>query len=262
MMLKKSALIILILFSLSFLLSGCVFNSQTQSEEVYIERVIDGDTVKTAGGKSIRLLGIDTPELDWENNKHEFYAKKAREFSLKELLDKNVKLEFDQEKEDEYGRTLAYIYQDGENFNLKLLEKGFATLMIVEPNDRYEDEFKKAAEGARREKKGLWSQVVKLEKELPVINYREAENYLAKNVIVEGKIVNTAATDSVNYLNFSHNYNSTLSIVIFNQNLNKFAYQPAEYIKGKKIKVFGTVELYQGSPQIVVDDPHDILIAD
>ena len=261
-MLKKSALIILILLTLSLLFSGCIFNAQSDSEEVYIERVIDGDTVKTAAGKSIRLLGIDTPELDWENNKHEFYAKRAREFSIKNLLDKNVTLKFDQEKEDEYGRTLAYIYKNGENFNLKLLKKGYATLMIVEPNDRYEDEFKKAAEEARREKRGLWSQVLKLEKELPVINYQKAENYLSEKVIVEGKIVNTAATDSVNYLNFSHNYNSTLSIVIFNQDLNKFAYQPAEYIKNKKIKVFGTVELYQGSPQIIVDDPHDILIVD
>lgn len=261
-MLKRSALIILLLLTISLLLSGCVFNTQKQSEEVYIERIIDGDTVKTAAGKSIRLLGVDTPELDWENNDHEFYAREAREFSINNLLDKNVKLKFDQEKEDNYGRTLAYLYKNGENFNLKLLENGFATVMIVEPNDRYEDKFKKAAEKARRAKKGLWSQVAKLEKELPVISYQEAENYLSQKVIVEGKIVNTAATDSVNYLNFSHNYNSTLSIVIFNQNLNKFAYEPADYIKDKKIKVLGTVELYQGSPQIIVDDPHDILILD
>ena len=233
-----------------------------QPNEVYIERVIDGDTVETAAGDSIRLLGVDTPEIDWENNNSEFYAQKARDFTISKLKDKNVLLEYDAEKEDDYGRILAYIHQDGEKFNLKILEAGYASLMIVDPNDKYEAEFKKAAAAAREARRGIWSQILEAEKELPLISYQEAPIYLNQRVIVEGKIVNTAATESVNYLNFSDNYQNTLSLVIFNSNLNKFDYQPAEYIKNKEIKVLGKIELYQGSPQIVVDDPHDLLIID
>lgn len=255
-MFKKSLILLIIL---TLLITGC---NQVQVDEVYIDRIIDGDTVKTAAGDSIRLLGVDTPEIDWENNRSEFYADEARNFSTKNLLGESVVLEYDQEKEDHYGRILAYVIKDGENFNQKLLENGYANLMIVEPNDKYEAEFKKAVQKARKSRLGIWSQILELEKNLPIISYQEAGSFIGERVIIKGKIVDTAATDSINYLNFSKNYQNTLSIVIFNQNLNKFDYQPAEYILNKKIKVLGRIEIYQGSPQIIVDDPHNILIID
>jgi micrococcal nuclease len=259
-MLKKS---FTALMALIVILGGSYFyfNGQ-QAAEVYIERVIDGDTVETAAGDSIRLLGVDTPEIDWENNNYEFYASEARDFTVKHLKDQNVVLEYDKERKDQYGRILAYIYQDGQNFYQKLLQNGYATLMIVEPNDKYESEFKAAAAAARESRSGIWSQVLELEKSLPVISFEQAELFRGQRVIVEGQIVNTAVTDSVNYLNFSENYQETLSLVIFNRNLNKFDYQPAEYFLNKKIKVLGQIEFYQGSPQIIVDDPHDLLIID
>lgn len=258
-MFRKFLILFTILLVFTLLISGC---NQQQREEVYIARVIDGDTVKTEAGDSIRLLGVDTPEIDWENNKSEFYAEAARDFSSENLLEQNVNLEYDQEKEDHYGRTLAYVFHDGENFNQKLLEKGYATLMIVEPNNKYQIEFSQTAAEARNSRLGIWSQITELEKTLPTITYQEAESFVGERVIVAGKIVNTAASKSVNYLNFSKNYQDTLSIVIFNQNLNKFDYQPAEYILNKEIKVLGEIKIYQGSPQIIVNDPHNILIID
>lgn len=251
------------LMALVVILGGSYFYfTGQQAAEVYIERVIDGDTVQTAAGESIRLLGVDTPEIDWENNESEFYAEEARGFTIKYLSKKNVVLEYDKQKEDNYGRTLAYIYQDGQNFNQKLLQEGYATVMIVEPNDKYESEFKNAAADARKSSRGIWSQILEMEKILPVITFEQAELFRGERVIVEGEIVNTAATDSVNYLNFSNDYQNTLSLVIFNRSLNKFDYQPAEYFLNKKIKVLGKIEIYQGAPQIIVDDPHDLLIID
>src|SRR6056297_3253092 len=122
-MLKKS---FTALMALVVILGGSYFYfSGQQALEVYIEKVIDGDTVETAAGDSIRLLGVDTPEIDWGNNKSEFYSEKAREFTLNNLADQKVLLEYDKEKEDNYGRILAYIYHDGQNFNQKLLEEGY-----------------------------------------------------------------------------------------------------------------------------------------
>ena len=258
-MFKKSLILLIILAVLILSITGC---NQQLTDEVYIERVIDGDTVKTAAGDSIRLLGVDTPEIDWKNNSSEYYAEEARDYSIKNLLGENVVLEYDNEKEDHYGRTLAYIFQDGENFNQKLLENGYANLMIVAPNDQYEAEFKKAVKKARKSRLGIWSQILELQKSLPIISYQEAASFIGERVIIEGEIVNTAATTSVNYLNFSNDYQNTLSIIIFNQDLNKFDYPPAEYILDKKIKVLGEIKIYQGSPQIVVNDPHNILIID
>lgn len=251
----KKSVFLTVLILVIIILTGC-----NQQEEVYIERVIDGDTIKTAAGDSIRLIGVDTPEIDWENNDSEFYAQKARLFTEKMLLNKNIALEYDSEKEDHYGRILAYVFYEGENFNEILIEKGYASLMIVEPNSKYELDFKKAAAEARSQNLGVWSQVLEAEKNLLVITYQEAENFIGKEVVVRGKIVNTAAAESVSYLNFSENYRNTLSIVIFKNDLNKFDYEPAEYILNKDIKVLGEIKLYQGAPQIIVDDPYDILI--
>lgn len=252
---KKIYFLTAILLISVLLLVGC---NQHSAKRVYIERVIDGDTVKTAAGDSIRLLGVDSPEIDWENNKDEFYAQKARTFSRENLAGKNVELKYDQEKKDSYGRRLAYIFLDGKNFNKRLLTEGYASLMIVEPNNYYEKEFKTAAAEARKFKRGVWTQVLEAEKKLPTIPYQKAAEYLKQEVVVEGKIVNTAVSDSVNYLNFSTDYQNTLTVVIFNNNLNKFDYQPAKYILNKKIKVLGKIKLYQGRLQIIVDDPYDI----
>lgn len=261
-MTKKIIILIAIILIFGLILSACNLNIDQNKESVYIERVIDGDTVKIASGESIRLIGIDTPELDWENNNSEFYAEAARDYSQKQLLNQKVILEYDQQLEDNYGRKLAYIYHQGINFNQRLLEEGYASVMVVEPNDKYEEKFRAAAERARNEQKGIWNQILVMEKQFPVINYQKAALFVGQQVIIEGEIVNTTLTDSVCYLNFSNDYLSDLSLVIFKHNLNKFSYQPTKYLKNKKVKAFGTIELYKGNPQIIIDDPYDLLVVD
>lgn len=258
-MLKRSLVLILILSILITIIGGCVFK---KSEQIYVESVIDGDTVKTAAGNSIRLLGVDTPEINWGEGESDFYAQAARKFTVKNLKGKNVDVEYDIEKEDKYGRKLAYIFQNGENFNQKLLENGYATLMIIAPNKKYEKEFKQAVRNARQKQVGIWSRIQKSETYFPVISYKDAKLYLGQKVILQGEIIDSAVFDSVNYLNFSKNYQETLSLVIFSQNLNKFDYQPTEYLLNKKIKVLGKIKLYKDRPQIIIDNPYDISIVD
>ena len=255
-MLKKSLILILIFFALTGFLVGC----KQQENEVYIERIIDGDTVKTAAGDSIRFLGVDTPEIDWENNESEFYAQKARDFTAANLKDKNVTLKYDTEREDDYGRVLAYIYlENGELFNIKLLNSGYAHLMTVAPNTKYLDNFTNEVVKSRAEGSGIWSQIKQLEKEIPVVSWDEVKKYYGKKVIVEGKIINTYQSDKVVFLNFSKNYNETLTVVIFNNDLNKFAIQPEKFFLNKKIKVMGIIKKYEGAPEIIVENPSTIL---
>jgi len=230
------------------------------AEEVYVESVIDGDTVRTAGGESLRLLGIDTPEIFWEENDAEYYAYQARNYTIDQLLNKNVEIEYDEEKTDRYGRRLVYIYHEGSNFNLKLLNNGYASLMITEPNTKYELEFRKAAASARKDGLGIWNKISALKDDYPNISWQDADDYVGEKVIVEGKIVDTAELENISFLNFSDNYQETLTVVIFNQNLNKFSFNPADYLKGKDLKVLGEVVIYDSAPQIVLSDPENILI--
>ncbi|ADQ14150.1 thermonuclease family protein [Halanaerobium hydrogeniformans] len=257
-MLKKPLTAVILI---ALIISGSYYYLTEESlEEVYINHVIDGDTIRIANGESVRFIGIDTPEIDWDNNEAEYYGWEARDYLQQKIQAKNVRLKYDQEKEDHYGRLLAYVYLNGLHLNQVLLENGYATLMIVEPNNKYETEFKKAAEEARRAQKGLWNKVEEFSSKLPLLDYQTAQLFIGEKVIVEGEIVNTAKTDAVTYLNFSDDYHNTLSIVIFNRNLNKFAYEPDQYLKDKRIRVLGTIEIYQSAPQIIVSDPHYIMV--
>jgi len=232
-----------------------------QAEEVYITKVIDGDTIKTKNGKTIRLIGIDTPEINWDSGTADFYGYKALKFTNKYLLNKKVYLEFDQDKKDDYDRQLAYIYlQNGDFFNAKLLANGYAHILTVEPNNKYENKLKEIAKKAREEKIGIWKKVEQFSDRLDTISWKDAEKYYGKNVIVKGKIVNTYKAEEVTFLNFSENYSETLTIVIFNDDLNKFAVEVNKYFKNKRVKVMGKIKKYDNAPEIIITDPTSILI--
>jgi micrococcal nuclease len=128
---------------------------------VRVIRVVDGDTFHVfRGGRdvTIRLIGIDTPEVGWYGGDAECYGSNAGLF-LRRLLDgERVRLEFDAERIDPYGRTLAYGYlEDGRMLNLLLVRRGYAQVTIYEPNDRHEPALSRAQAAARVDGRGLWS---------------------------------------------------------------------------------------------------------
>lgn len=129
-------------------------------EQVCINFIYDGDTVRANTGELIRLLGVDAPEMNWEEGEPEFYAREAFEYTKENLLGQLVYLEYDEVKEDKYGRTLAYLFlADGSFFNEKLLEEGYARLLLIPPNLKYSDKLKEAEAEARNAGRGIWSTV-------------------------------------------------------------------------------------------------------
>ena len=85
-------------------------DSFLELEQVRINFIYDGDTVRANTGELIRLLGVDAPEMNWEEGEPEFYAREAFEYTKENLLGQLVYLEYDEVKEDKYGRTLAYFF--------------------------------------------------------------------------------------------------------------------------------------------------------
>ena len=56
-----------------------------------------------------------------------------------------VRIEFNVEKRDKCGRSLGYIYlSDGGMLNEEILKAGYANLMTVPPNMKYQQRFLKA----------------------------------------------------------------------------------------------------------------------
>ena len=145
-------------------------NAVAKDELFYVERVVDGDTLKLSDGKRIRLIGVDTPEVHYSDKlvrdaartkrdikKIQALGRKASEFTKNLCLGKRVRLEFDVEKQDRYRRTLAYVYlEDGTFVNAKILEEGFGQIMTIPPNVKYAEYFFKLQQEARNNRKGLW----------------------------------------------------------------------------------------------------------
>lgn len=115
-----------------------------------MNKIIDGDTFVLENGEKIRILGINAPE------KNEPFSDSAKIFVEKLILNKKVKLEYDLQKYDKYGRVLAYVFFDKKFLNEEILKAGYAWVYIVPPNFKYSEKLKIAEERAKREKKGLW----------------------------------------------------------------------------------------------------------
>jgi micrococcal nuclease len=124
-----------------------------------VQRVVDGDTIVLAGGERVRYIGVDTPESVKPGTPVQCYAKAASHANERLVEGQRVRLRYDAERRDRYGRTLAYVYRarDGLFVNAALVRGGYATPLTIPPNVAHADEFKRLARTARRAGTGLWS---------------------------------------------------------------------------------------------------------
>lgn len=125
----------------------------------FCPHVIDGDTIIVIiGGKKekVRLIGVDTPETDGPYTKKEPFNREASAFTKNMTEGKYVKLKYDRERRDKYGRLLAYVYLEDSTFlNVELIKEGYATV-FRKFRFKYRDDFIHYESEARKSKKGLW----------------------------------------------------------------------------------------------------------
>lgn len=164
-MLKKIGILLVVLGFLTG--CGAVGAGEPKKEDdrnwVKVNRVVDGDTfeiINSGKKEKLRLIGVDTPETVKPNSKVEPYGPEASNFTKKMIEGKKVRLEFDVQERDKYGRILAYVYlEDGTLLNARLLEEGLATIMTVPPNVRMADYFLGLQKKAQKARKGIWEKM-------------------------------------------------------------------------------------------------------
>lgn len=129
-------------------------------DDTSITEIVDGDTVWVEADLKVRLIGIDTPETRDPRQPVECYGPEATR-QIAELIPPAtpVRLVYDADRFDQYGRTLAYVYRrsDGLFINAELLRGGFATTLAVPPNVMHSDEFVAIEHDARNAGRGMWS---------------------------------------------------------------------------------------------------------
>lgn len=123
-----------------------------------VTRVIDGDTIEVRNVGNIRLIRIDAPEIIHPNKRIETLGKAAAAACGRLALNKKVKLEFDIQERDKYGRLLAYVWlPDGSMLNFELVRRGYANVSTCPPNVKYQDKLLKGVREAKANKRGLWA---------------------------------------------------------------------------------------------------------
>lgn len=130
----------------------------------YVVYVTDGDTINVlvdGTPQSVRLIGIDAPELSHNEKKGQCFGEEAQEAITALVEKKNVSLVADptQDDRDVYGRLLRYVIaEDGTKVNEYLVSEGYAreyTFIVPYQEQRV---FKEAEVAAKEGKKGLWSE--------------------------------------------------------------------------------------------------------
>ncbi len=117
-------------------------------------RVTDGDTIRIrldgGGVERVRYIGVDTPE------RGRCYARQATAANAR-MLGRRIRLEYDVERRDRYGRLLAYVHgRDGRMVNAELVRGGYAVPLDVAPNLRQAVRLRRLAREARGAGRGLW----------------------------------------------------------------------------------------------------------
>ena len=124
-----------------------------------VGRVVDGDTIYVrlaSGVEKVRYIGVDTPEVHHPTRGEEPGGPEATEVNRRLLGHDPVRLETDVQLRDRYGRLLAYVWVGDVMVNAELVRLGYAQVMTIPPNVRYQEIFVKLQREAREAGRGLW----------------------------------------------------------------------------------------------------------
>ena len=148
---------------LAVLVAACLLGCEPPlPKEARVRRVVDGDTIQLADGRLLRYIGINAPEVRrrvagrWVEAPEPFglAASKAN----RQLVEgRTVRLEYDVQTHDRFGRLLAYVYVDEAMVNEELVREGLAEPLVIRPDVKYAERFRELADEARREHRGRWA---------------------------------------------------------------------------------------------------------
>lgn len=136
---------------------------ETEVPETYqVVAVVDGDTIKVDyHGKttSVRLIGVNTPETVDPRKDVECFGEEASQFLRSLLEGKAVRLEPDisQSDRDKYDRLLRYIYLDGEDVSLTIIQNGYGYEYTYNVPYQKQARYRAAQTEAENGKRGLWA---------------------------------------------------------------------------------------------------------
>jgi micrococcal nuclease len=217
--------------------------------------VYDGDTVKvrpdTGLERRVRLIGIDTPEIEDEPADTRLEALLAKRFTFYHLFRKSVELTYERELEDRYGRLLAYVWSEAGLFNEFILQEGFARVFLKFPFGM-EGKFIRAQKQAQEQGRGFWQK-----EPYPIITPKIARNHIGTLRRVRFKCTRIRKSGRLHFL---HEKSGNFAAVIPKEYIHLFG--DIRELKDKTVQVSGFLEEYRGQPQIMLFLPSQLQIGE
>jgi micrococcal nuclease len=213
--------------------------------------VYDGDTIKVrlAGrpDERVRLIGVDSPELDDARERVRLMAFLAKRFAFSKLFQGQVELLPGPEKRDAYGRLLAFVRTaEGELFNVTLVREGYAFAYLRFPFDEaWKKEIKAAEAEARQAGRGLWGR-----EPYPVIDAAEAGRRVGAIMTVRFRCLRSLKRGGYHVLEADGAaFDAVIPVDVF-----RSLPGPLDF-DGRTVEATGLVELYNGRPQVMIGVP-------
>lgn len=155
-LLKIISIIMIVTLSFSGIFIGGTADAKAGKKfTVSLKKCTDGDTAHFTKVGKTRFLYIDTPE---STNKVEAYGKEASQYTCNRLKKaKKIQLQYDGDKTDKYGRTLAWVWVDGSLLQKDIIKKGYNKRFYDYGTYSYEDELIKLQKQAQKNRVGYWS---------------------------------------------------------------------------------------------------------
>jgi micrococcal nuclease len=167
---RRSTLLWLALFALLVVIgtNGTGLIGRTEDDRLdasvggRVVRVIDGDTIRVrlddpAESRTVRYIGVDTPETVKPGEPVQCFGKAASNFNRRLVAGRRVRLVLGRERRDRYGRLLAYVrVESGPLVEDELLRRGYARTLTIPPNDGRARHFAALERRARGARTGLW----------------------------------------------------------------------------------------------------------
>ena len=213
--------------------------------------VFDGDTVLLDNGEKVRLLGINTPEVEGRNKMLQKGGEEARQWLQNRLEGEKVRLLKDLTSKDKYGRTLAHLFsEDGGHINLELVREGYAAVNIYPPDLLFTDELVAAQQQAEAKYLGIWQYSEYAPKTIQSISRKQYKGWQR----LQGRVQKISASRKYIYLNFSKH----LSARIAKKNLPLFP--DLQVYENKQIEIRGWLTRSKQKFSMLLRHPSSIKI--
>ena len=221
-------------------------------EEVTVSWVYDGDTVRLSDGRKLRFIGINSPELGHGKKPDEPFALEATRslITIVKLSGNHIKLRYDGERQDPYGRTLAHVYTDGgRSINELLLKKGLGAAISIPPNTWNADCYYQAEDEARKQAAGIWN-----DRSMGPIDSTQLPRDSSGFHIVTGRVIRIGNSKRATWINLE----GDVALRIDHSDNRYFPDQDFETLEGKRVEARGWIYEHKGQLRMRIRHPRSL----